>query len=107
MADEEFSEATRRKDTVFGTYFIPKKAAHRPAAKKVLEDGVWEPTTILGILTRAQGGDIVQAGAFFGDMLPLLSRATTNGATIWSFEPNFENYTCARAFVEQNGLRSV
>jgi FkbM family methyltransferase len=45
------------------------------------------------------------AGAFFGDALPALSKATAG--TIWAFEPSPENYRCAAMTVLLNDLKNV
>ena len=49
-------------------------------------------------------GDIIHAGAYFGDFLPGLSAAIGDGAMILAFEPNKENYRCASITVELNAL---
>jgi FkbM family methyltransferase len=55
-----------------------------------------------------QEGDVVHAGTFCGDFLPALSRAChPTGSTIWTFEPNVENYRCASITVDINGLEGV
>ncbi|MEM9738471.1 MAG: FkbM family methyltransferase [Pseudomonadota bacterium] len=107
MTDDKVPDNAVRHDTAFGTYFIPESAMHRPAAKTVSNGGVWEPATILAMLMRANGGDIIQAGAFFGDMLPILSKTVLPGTMVWSFEPNFENYQCAEAVLLHNGISNV
>ena len=50
------------------------------------------------------GGDIIHAGTYFGDFLPGISDALREGAMVWAFEPNSENYRCARITIELNGL---
>jgi FkbM family methyltransferase len=49
-------------------------------------------------------GDIVHAGTYFGDFLPGLAAATGQGALIWAFEPNKENYRCASITVDLNAI---
>lgn len=46
-------------------------------------------------------------GADFGDFLPALSSGCAPGARIWAFEPNPENYRCARVTLELNGISNV
>jgi FkbM family methyltransferase len=88
-----------------GRYCVPLASRHRPAADTILYGGVWEPDTINFLVENCADGDIVHAGAYFGDFLPALSRACTG--TIWSFEPNPENYECAVETARLNGLRNV
>jgi FkbM family methyltransferase len=49
---------------------------------------------------------MVHAGAFFGDMLPALSRAA-GGCTVWAFEPVTEAFRCAQITAAINGLHNV
>jgi FkbM family methyltransferase len=89
----------------YGAYCIPASAAHRPAAKYVMAGDVWERDTIEFMVAHANTGDVVTAGAFFGDALPALSRSTTH--TVWAFEPNPESYRCAAITVLLNDLKNV
>lgn len=72
-----------------------------------MSGGIWEPDTIEFMVNHSGNGDIVHAGTYFGDFIPALSRACVNGATLWAFEPNPENYRCARITVEINNLKNV
>lgn len=91
----------------YGGYCVPLSSQHRPAAKMILEGEIWEPRTIEFLVSRCGGGDIVHAGTFFGDFLPALSRSSAQGAQIWAFEPNPENYRCASITMYINGLQNV
>lgn len=68
---------------------------------------VYEPRTIEFMLGHYRNGDIVHAGTYFGDFLPALSRRSSPGSKIWAFEPNEENYRCARITLELNNIRNV
>jgi FkbM family methyltransferase len=92
---------------MYGGYCVPESSRHRPAAQKILSNGVYEPETIRFIRANCGAGDIVHAGTYFGDFLPALSKALAPEARIWAFEPNTENYRCARITVEINGLKNV
>lgn len=92
---------------VYGRYCVPKSSRHRPAAQTILAGGVWEPDTIEFIVNHAGAGDIVHAGTYFGDFIPALSRACVAGRKVWAFEPNPENYRCARITAEINNLKNV
>jgi FkbM family methyltransferase len=89
----------------YGAYCIPVAAFHRPAAECVLAGKVWEERAIEFMLANCGQGAVITAGAFFGDALPALSKATTG--TIWAFEPSPENYRCAAMTVLLNDLKNV
>lgn len=91
----------------YGGYCVPESSRHRPAARKILSNDVFEPQTIELIRVHCGEGDIVHAGTYFGDFLPALSDAAAPGSKIWAFEPNSENYRCARITLEINGIDNV
>ena len=91
----------------YGAYCVPSSSSHRPAAQAILLGLVYEPDTIDYILANCKEGDIIQAGAYFGDFLPALSESCGENAKIWSFEPSSENYRCARITLELNGIENV
>lgn len=64
---------------------------------------MWEPDTLS--LIRSAPGDVVHAGTFFGDFLPAL--ASARDGIVWAFEPNRENYRCARITADLNALENV
>jgi FkbM family methyltransferase len=91
----------------FGSYSIPPDCVDRPAARKVLEGEVRELRTLEYIASVVGDGDIIHAGAFFGDMLPALSAAVGEGAIVWAFEPSAANFAHAQKTIELNGLKNV
>ena len=91
----------------YGGYCVPQSSSHRPAARTVLSGDVWEPDTIEFMAHHAGNGDIVHAGTYFGDFIPALSRACLDGARLWAFEPNPENYRCALITIVINDLKNV
>jgi FkbM family methyltransferase len=91
----------------YGAYCIPISAIHRPAAQIVLKGRVHEPKTIEYILEHCGDGDVLSAGAFFGDFLPALGTHVATNAKVWSFEPNDENFRCAKITCFLNNLRNV
>lgn len=91
----------------WGVYCVPAASSHRPAPETVLGGRVWEMDTIAWISQKAGRGDIVHAGAFFGDFLPALSATRIRGEMIWAFEPNEENFLCAAATILLNSLQQV
>lgn len=91
----------------YGKYAIPWRSSYRPAARRILSGQVWEPETIDFITSHCGTGDIVHAGTYFGDFLPALSAALSSGTKVWAFEPNPENYLCARQTIACNGIINI
>lgn len=88
----------------YGGYCIPKSSEHCPAAQTVINGNVYEPDTISYLLDETEDGDIIHAGAFYGDFIPALSQKFKH---VWAFEPNYENYRCSRVTVEINNIKNV
>ena len=88
-----------------GRICIPASSAYTYTARAILAGQVHELSTIDFIAAHAGTGDVVHAGAGFGDFLPALSRACAG--TIWTFEPNPENFACAAETLRLNGLQNV
>ncbi len=91
----------------YGGYCIPSNCITRPAVRRLLDGRAHEPNTIKYMRENCGKGDIVHAGTFFGDFLPALSSAISEKARIWAFEPNFDNYRCARMTIILNDLKNV
>lgn len=94
-------------ENIYGRYAVPRTSAHRRAARLILDGKIYEPDTIELIRRECGEGDVVHAGTFFGDFLPGLSSALAPGARIYAFEPNPDNYECARTTLELNGIDNV
>ncbi len=94
-------------ENIYGRYAVPRTSAHRRAASLILDGKVYEPDTIELIRRECGQGDVVHAGTFFGDFLPGLSSALAPGARIYAFEPNPDNYECARTTLELNRIDNV
>ena len=116
LAKANFSQAqldalTALKCTIsynkYGGYCVPESSRHRPAAQRILANDVWEPKTIEFMRANCGQGDIVHAGTYFGDFLPALSSAVASGSKIWAFEPNLENFRCAKITLDINGVDNV
>lgn len=90
-----------------GGYCMPHSSADRVASQLLLRGHVYEPDTIEYIARHAKSGDVIHAGAFFGDFLPAISRACAPSCKIWAFEPDPENYRCALITILINDLRNV
>jgi FkbM family methyltransferase len=91
----------------YGRYCVPEGLERRPAARAVLSGGVYEPDTIRFMRKYAGDGDIIHAGAFFGDFIPALSSALAPDAHLWAFEPNPGNHHCASQTIALNDLSNV
>jgi len=91
----------------YGEYCVPESSSHRPAAQRILANDVHEPGTIEFLLAHCGDGDIVHAGAYFGDFLPALAGGCGPRAKIWAFEPNPENFRCARITARMNCIDRI
>jgi len=91
----------------FGLYALSQDVAHRPAARFVLEQKVYEPATIDLIRSMCRDGDVIHAGTFFGDFLPAIAGGLAPSAKLWAFEPNPDNYRLARKTIALNRLTQV
>lgn len=91
----------------YGGYCVPVSSKHRLAARRILLNDVYEPNTIKFIISNCGDGDIIHAGTYFGDFLPALANGAGPDAKVWAFEPNLENYRCARITIEINGIENV
>lgn len=89
----------------YGQYFVPKSSAYTFTAKAILSGKVHEPSTIRFMAEHNENCDIIHAGAGFGDFLPALSKSTAGH--VWTFEPNDENFYCAKKTIEINSLNNV
>lgn len=111
LSKKQYNELTALKCIVsynkYGGYCIPESSRYRPAASIILSMGVYEPETIDFIVSNCGDGDIVHAGAYFGDFLPALAKGMVPSAQVWAFEPNSESYRCARITLEINDVRNV
>lgn len=91
----------------YGGYFVPFTVQHRYAAKKILKGEIYEPDTINFIKNNCKNGDIIHAGTFFGDFLPILSHSLSKNSTLWAFEPNPENFRSAQITCLINNLKNI
>jgi FkbM family methyltransferase len=91
----------------YGRYCVPLSSKDRPAAARILAGQVWEPHTLAFMVAHCGDGDIIHAGAYFGDFIPALAKALGGGARLWAFEPSRENFRCAAQTIELNKLENV
>jgi FkbM family methyltransferase len=79
----------------FGGYCLPLRAIVRGhEIQTVLRGEVWQPETIAYIRQHCGTGDVVHAGAYFGDSVPAIAGGLAPGAKLWAFEPNPDYYRC-------------
>jgi FkbM family methyltransferase len=90
-----------------GLYCLPLRSMQRPASQEIIQGRVWEAATIAQICKSAGDGDVIHAGAFFGDFFPAISKALAPAAKLWTFEPNSENFQCAQITCRLNELKNV
>lgn len=69
----------------YGGHCIPWSVVKSGPAQAIMAGSVWEPDLLNFIVDNANG-DVIHAGAFFGDGLPMLSRGIAPH-TLWAFEP--------------------
>lgn len=91
----------------YGTYCVPASSSHRPAAAAILNGEVWEEATLAFLTAHCAHGDVIHAGAYYGDFFPALSSALAPGAQVWAFEPGEENFRCAEITLKLNGITNV
>lgn len=89
------------------TQFLPSNALDRPATRLALEGKYHEPDThdIVEWLFQRRPGDMISAGAFFGDMLPSWSAKCPG--TVYAFEPVTDSYVLAQLCQMENDLDNV
>lgn len=91
----------------YGLYCVPASFKGLPGAREILASEVYEPLTIEYMLRNCGDGDIVQAGAFFGDFIPALALNCAKTTKIWAFEPHPISYTAAVETCRLNSIRNT
>ena len=84
----------------YGTYSVPNEITYTYTAQAIINGDVHEKSTIEYI--KSIGGNIIHAGAGFGDFLPAL-----NNCNIFTFEPNQLMYNSALETIQLNNLTNV
>ncbi|EDP97946.1 FkbM family methyltransferase [Kordia algicida OT-1] len=91
----------------YGGYCTPYSAQKESVVQEILKGNVYEPETIQYIIDNCSDGDVVQAGAYFGDFLPGIAKHISKNAQVWTFEPSKEYYRCAQITILINDLANV
>ena len=92
----------------YGEYAVPNMDGFwhsNGVAHRMSKGEVYEAKTIDFIKKHINDGSMVHCGAYFGDMLPAFSKATTG--TIHAFEANPVSAWCAEKTIELNELKNV
>ncbi len=90
-----------------GAFCIPWSSSYKGPAQKIFRGLQYENETFEYINKLNLKGDIIHAGAYFGDSIPALAKGIGDGQKIWSFEPSSENFRAAQITVSLNGLSNV
>lgn len=91
----------------YGRYCIPKNLDECPIRDALIQGDVFESITLSYIEELQLDGDIVHAGAYFGDFLPALSKIASSKNLVWAFEPSSDFHDYARATIGINKLTNV
>ncbi|QHI36491.1 hypothetical protein IMCC3317_18540 [Kordia antarctica] len=91
----------------YGGYCTPFAAQQESVVQEILKGNVYEPETIQYIIDHCGNGDVVQAGAYFGDFLPGIAKNISTKANVWTFEPSAEYFRCAEITIRINNLKNV
>ncbi|WP_430412049.1 FkbM family methyltransferase [Kordia sp.] len=91
----------------YGGYCTPFSAQQESVVQEILKGKVYEPDTIQYIIDHCKDGDVIQAGAYFGDFLPGIAKNISKNAKVWTFEPSSEYYRCAEITILINNLTNV
>lgn len=89
----------------YGGFCVPLSSYFTSPSQKIIRGEQYEEDSLKYIRSRNLTGDIIHAGAYFGDTLPALSQATSG--IVWTFEPNKENFKCAQITALINDLSNV
>jgi len=91
----------------YGKYCLPAVSGDNIAPELHRRGKQHEPATVRFIMDNSSGGDVVHAGAYFGDFLPALSSGVDEGRKVIAFEPCLEHYKCAKKTLELNNIKNV
>jgi FkbM family methyltransferase len=91
----------------YGGYCTPFSAQQESVVQEILKGNVYEPETIQYIIDNCGIGDVIQAGAYFGDFLPGIAKHISKNSQVWTFEPSSEYYRCAKITILINNLNNV
>jgi len=88
-----------------GVFAIPVESNYTFTSRTILQGRVHEAPTIDYIVKNCGSGDVIHAGAGFGDFLPKLSANCLGN--IYTFEPNEINYAACQETIRLNNLHNI
>ncbi|MCB9809988.1 hypothetical protein H6781_00125 [Candidatus Nomurabacteria bacterium] len=91
----------------YGAFCTPNLHKDDTPVQAVYRGEQYENITMQYISSLNFSGDIIHAGAYFGDSIPALSSFMRNNALIWAFEPNPLSFRCAEITILLNNISNV
>ncbi len=91
----------------YGSFCTPDTYKYDEPVQYTYRGEQYEAESIDHIRGLNLNGDIIHAGAYFGDSIPGLATALKSDAKLWAFEPNEESYRCAQITILLNNLTNV
>ncbi len=91
----------------YGAFCAPDSCKYDEPVQYTYRGEQYEAESINYIQGLDLKGDIIHAGAYFGDSIPGLANALPEHAKLWAFEPNPESYRCAEITILLNSLQNV
>jgi len=90
-------------------FFLPYPSLHRPTCESMLGGELYEPATheFIHRYLHHRPGNIIHAGAYFGDMLPSFSKAVGLHNNVYTFEPVIDHYHLLTMLCNANSLENV
>ncbi|WP_046756840.1 FkbM family methyltransferase [Kordia jejudonensis] len=107
LSKDEFTLDATIAYNKYGGYCTPFSAQQESVVQEILKGKVYEPETIQYIVDHCGNGDVIQAGAYFGDFLPGIAKNISETAKVWTFEPSLEYFRCAQITILLNNLNNV
>ncbi len=87
-----------------GAFCTPDSCREDTPVQAIYRGEQYENLTLDFIKSLKLTGDIIHAGAYFGDSLPCLGDSILPKNKIWAFEPNPESFRCAQITILLNRL---
>lgn len=91
----------------YGAFCTPNSCKTDEPVQTTYRGEQYESKTIEYIKSLSITGDIIHAGAYFGDTIPALSNTLSEGGILWAFEPKTESFRCAQITILLNKLNNV
>jgi len=79
----------------YGAFCTPNSCKIDEPVQTTYRGEQYEEKTLEYIKALNLSGDIIHAGAYFGDTIPGLSDTLSKDSKLWAFEPKLESFRCA------------